>query len=72
LTITEKELMEKAMAALLRGDYKERDRLCMLARQKIAQRVRVKEGGPADPGEPIEVGDLVQGEDGVFTPRVKE
>lgn len=37
--ITQKDLLKKAFAALLRGDTKERDRLCDLAQKMVDQKL---------------------------------
>ena len=51
--ISENELLRRAWEALLKGDTKERDRLLDLLEHKQRMRVRMLEGGPMLPGDPI-------------------
>jgi len=50
---TAEDLLKDAWEALMRGDLKERDRLCDLATHIINQRIRVKEGGPLSASKDI-------------------
>jgi|HubBroStandDraft_6_1064221.scaffolds.fasta_scaffold1386666_1 hypothetical protein len=61
--MTERELLQAAFAALLRGDTTERDRLIELAKAKIDHRVRVDERTQQQNAKPIP---LVRQPDGSY------
>ena len=53
---TVEDCLKDAWQALLKGDTDERDRQCKIAKHILNQQIRVKEGGPLEPGEPIILG----------------
>jgi hypothetical protein len=61
--MTERELLQAAFAALLRGDTTERDRLIELAKAKTDHRVRVDERTQQQNAKPIP---LVRQPDGSY------